>query len=261
MKAMIFIFLLTVSSAFAGLPPTSSKGNGETAYKTTFKFNFPNVTITRSGSTATFGNISLAGSGTNKNMTAVNGGIVYTDADSMEVSAAGSSGQYLVSGGAGAPTWATVAPGSLQVAVIKDEKTSGTSAGNFVTGTWRVRTLNTLYPAVSPIVTLSANQFIVPAGNYYIDAVANSYGVVTYTKAKIYNVTAAADITELHGTSTYGGTDGSAVSRVTGYVTFAVPTTLELHHICANTTTNGFGITNTGLGAKEVYAQVTIIKL
>jgi len=51
--------------------------------------------------------IGLAYGGTNKNMTAVNGGVVWTDADSMEVSAAGSSGQILQSNGAAAPTWST----------------------------------------------------------------------------------------------------------------------------------------------------------
>lgn len=47
----------------------------------------------------------LTKGGTNKNMTAVNGGVVYTDADSQEVSAAGTSGQVLQSNGAAAPTF------------------------------------------------------------------------------------------------------------------------------------------------------------
>jgi len=47
----------------------------------------------------------LANGGTNKNLTAVNGGVIYTDADSHEVSAAGTSGQELQSNGAAAPTW------------------------------------------------------------------------------------------------------------------------------------------------------------
>lgn len=51
--------------------------------------------------------IGLAYGGTNKNMTAVNGGVVYTDADSMEVTAAGSAGQILRSAGAAAPVWST----------------------------------------------------------------------------------------------------------------------------------------------------------
>lgn len=48
---------------------------------------------------------SLTNGGTNKSLTAVNGGLVYTDANSMEISAAGTSGQAVLSGGAGAPTF------------------------------------------------------------------------------------------------------------------------------------------------------------
>jgi hypothetical protein len=51
--------------------------------------------------------LALNQGGSAKNMTAVNGGVVYTDADSMEVSAAGTAGQVLTSAGAGTPTWQT----------------------------------------------------------------------------------------------------------------------------------------------------------
>lgn len=51
------------------------------------------------------GVLPLANGGTNKNMTAVNGGVVWTDADSQEVIAAGTNGQILRSNGAAAPTW------------------------------------------------------------------------------------------------------------------------------------------------------------
>jgi hypothetical protein len=47
----------------------------------------------------------LSKGGTNKNMTAVAGGVVYTDADSQEVLAAGSSGQILQSNATSAPSW------------------------------------------------------------------------------------------------------------------------------------------------------------
>lgn len=53
------------------------------------------------------GQVALANGGTNKNMTAVNGGVVYTDADSQEVTAAGISGQVLESNGAAAPSFKT----------------------------------------------------------------------------------------------------------------------------------------------------------
>lgn len=50
------------------------------------------------------GILPLAKGGTNKNATAVNGGLVYSDADSMEITSAGTSQNWVLSGGAGAPT-------------------------------------------------------------------------------------------------------------------------------------------------------------
>lgn len=51
------------------------------------------------------GILPLANGGTNKNMTASNGGIVYTDTDSQELLAPGTSGQILQTNGAAAPTF------------------------------------------------------------------------------------------------------------------------------------------------------------
>lgn len=59
----------------------------------------------------------LASGGTNKNMTAVNGGVVWSDADSLEVTAAGTSGQPLLSAGAAAPTWGTASTGPTDFTV------------------------------------------------------------------------------------------------------------------------------------------------
>lgn len=53
------------------------------------------------------GIIPLAYGGTGAALTAVNGGIVWSNASTMAISAAGSSGQILRSGGPGAPTWST----------------------------------------------------------------------------------------------------------------------------------------------------------
>jgi hypothetical protein len=59
------------------------------------------------------GVLPLANGGTSKNLTASNGAIVYSDADSFELSGVGTSGQALVSGGAGAPTWYAPTAGSI----------------------------------------------------------------------------------------------------------------------------------------------------
>lgn len=51
------------------------------------------------------GVLPMSNGGTDKNLTPTLGGVVYTDANSMEVLSAGTSGQVLKSNGAAAPTW------------------------------------------------------------------------------------------------------------------------------------------------------------
>jgi excisionase family DNA binding protein len=59
------------------------------------------------------GILPLANGGTNKNMTASNGALAYSDADSFELSSVGIAGQALISGGAGAPAWHAPTIGSV----------------------------------------------------------------------------------------------------------------------------------------------------
>lgn len=51
------------------------------------------------------GQIALAYGGTNANLTAVNGAVAYSTASALALTAAGTSGQVLTSGGAASPTW------------------------------------------------------------------------------------------------------------------------------------------------------------
>jgi hypothetical protein len=60
------------------------------------------------------GVLPLANGGTNKALTAATGGVVYTDADSQEVTAAGTSGQYLKSNGSSAPAFASFTAPTVQ---------------------------------------------------------------------------------------------------------------------------------------------------
>jgi len=60
----IFLILLFANVVFAGLPPTTTKASGDASNFTTFKFLFPNFTVTRSGINTTFNVNSVAGGGT-----------------------------------------------------------------------------------------------------------------------------------------------------------------------------------------------------
>jgi hypothetical protein len=87
--------------------------------------------------------ISLSNGGTNASLTAVNGGVVYSTGSAMAISAAGTAGSILVSAGAAAPIWGTVALGSansvtgtLGISNGGTNATSQTTNGiNFFNGT------------------------------------------------------------------------------------------------------------------------------
>ena len=69
------------------------------------------------------GQVALANGGTNANLTAVAGGIVYSGASALAISAAGTSGQVLTSGGTGAPTWST----PTAYATVTDDTTTNST--------------------------------------------------------------------------------------------------------------------------------------
>lgn len=65
------------------------------------------ITIDNTGATTYNGVVPMNKGGTNKNMTASAGAVAYSDADSLELTAVGTSGQFLQSNGTSAPTWIT----------------------------------------------------------------------------------------------------------------------------------------------------------
>lgn len=77
-----------------------------------------------SGSVSWQGNVvGLAYGGTNANLTAVAGGVVYSGASALAISASGTSGQVLQSNGSSAPTWVTP---TAYASVTDDTTTNGT---------------------------------------------------------------------------------------------------------------------------------------
>ncbi|MDO3651319.1 hypothetical protein, partial [Nocardia mangyaensis] len=78
---------------------------------------------------------------------------------------------------------------SQPVAFVKDVKASGTDGGTFTSGAWQTRDLTQLSGDIAAVgVTLSSNQFTLPAGKYVIEAKAHSYNV-TYNKSARNNIT------------------------------------------------------------------------
>ena len=134
--------------------------------------------------------ISLANGGTNANLTATNGGVVYSTASAFAISAAGTAGSVLVSAGAAAPTWSTVALGSansvtgtLGISNGGTNATSQTSNGiNFFNGTSVTSASALTYISGSGVTAtenIRAAGFNI-AGNSLITSVTPSGGSAVY---------------------------------------------------------------------------------
>jgi hypothetical protein len=142
---------------------------------------------------------------------------------------------------------------------LQDQKAANTAGGTFTSGAWQTRTLNT---EVTDTIgsTLSSNQFTLPAGTYDIDAIVPAFTVGLH-KAKLYNITDAADT--LQGTSASAQASSSVFSYsvVRGRFTIAGTKTFEIRHQCQTTrATDGFGI-QSNFSVTEIYTDVVIKKI
>ena len=143
---------------------------------------------------------------------------------------------------------------------VRDEHTSGTNGGQFDSGAWRTRVLNTVL--VNEIgASLASNQLTLPAGTYWIEAEATAIWIGAH-KAKLFNFTDTADI--LLGSSESNvnfTTRGSDVpSRIIGRFTLAAEKVLEIQHQCTVTAGGGFGQPGSPGELVEVYTDVRIWK-
>lgn len=118
--------------------------------------------------------VSLSDGGTNASLTAVHGGVIYSTASAMAISAAGTSGQILNSVGAGTPTWinqsAITAGIATTVTLVATNSTAATHYLTFVdtaTGDENVRTDTGLtYNPSTNVLTAGTVDAIIDGGAY-----------------------------------------------------------------------------------------------
>jgi hypothetical protein len=73
------------------------------------------------------GIVSLANGGTNANLSATAGGIVYSGASALAITAAGTAGYLLTSGGSGTPTWTQSTATNVNNAVVQRDSSGNIS--------------------------------------------------------------------------------------------------------------------------------------
>ena len=103
--------------------------------------------------------IGLAYGGTNATLTAVNGGVVYSTASAMAITAAGTAGQVLTSNGAAAPTWAAAVSSNITTKGLYEN--AATISANYTIGSGN----NAI--SAGPITVASGVTVTVPSGSVW----------------------------------------------------------------------------------------------
>ena len=203
--------------------------------------------------------------------TTTRGDLITRDATNNVRKALGTSGQVLVSDGTDIQ-WSkigtthldgTMSAVTVHAILIRDEKASGTTGGNFVLGAWRTRDLNTEVYDTGNHAAVAANQITLQAGTYRFHAEAPGYQVGSH-KARLWNVTDGATVVLTNGGTAHGTSAASAAadacattSVVVGRFTIATAKVLELQHQSTATDADGFGLA-TGFGINEVYSWIRL---
>ncbi len=179
------------------------------------------------------GLLAMANGGTNASLTAALGAIPYSTASAFAFLAPGTSGQFLRSGGAGAPTWST----STFSTTYAINSILYASAANTVTG---------LTPALSSVLLSTATSTGVPV---WSGAMTNGQLIIGSTGATpaVSTITAGSGISISNGagsitinstggglaTATIAGTTQTAAVNTQYIALNAAQTTVTLPAVCA----------------------------
>ncbi len=150
---------------------------------------------------------------------------------------------------------------AVYYALILDQKAAGTNGGTSTASTWITRDLNTEVIDTNNIVTIASNQFTLQTGTYRIHASVPGFSCYGH-KAKLYNVTSAADV--LQGTSEYAGVGFYSTNRsiIAGQFAIVGAEVFEIRHWTTTTTvTYGFGYAVNIATYSEIYTKVEIWKV
>jgi hypothetical protein len=148
------------------------------------------------------------------------------------------------------------------VALICDQKSSGTDGGTFTAGAWRTRDLNTEISDADGIVSISSNRFTLQAGTYTIEWSAPGHRMARM-RSKLKNITTGTDVE--YGISAYNhaGYYNTTLAIGMATLTIASASAFEIQHWTSTTVSgDGLGVGGgaNGGGVVEKFTMVTIHK-
>jgi len=137
---------------------------------------------------------------------------------------------------------------------VRDEKTAGTHGGASSTGSFLIRTLNTVVTNEITGASLASDQITLPSGTYYVFAGVPVYGADNF-KVKLRNTTDSSD-------TLIGGNDyDTARGLIIGRFTIAAQKVFEIQYRVATArATFGLGYA-ANFSTIEIYTDVQIWKV
>lgn len=149
---------------------------------------------------------------------------------------------------------------TIQYLHVRDEKSAGTHAGAFASGSWLTRTLNTVKFNEITSASLSSNAISLPAGRYRGRARAPAHEVGLH-KSRLRDTTN--NVTVALGAShrSFDASNNSGDSMIWFDFTLSGTANIELQHRCdGGEDPTGFGQA-ANLGETEVYAEIYMWKV
>ncbi len=140
LKLIAALILIDISSATAGLPPTTSKVSSDSSNATTFNYQFPNFTGTHTGPTLSLGVNSIAGGGTGQ-------ATANAALNALLPTQTGNSGSVLETNGTNA-LWTSVGASAMPSAIASSTSVVTSASTSFVTA---ITTSITTTAASAPI--------------------------------------------------------------------------------------------------------------
>jgi hypothetical protein len=173
--------------------------------------------------------VGLAYGGTAANITAAAGAVVYSTSSALGVTAAGTSGQVLTSGGTSAPTWTSQSALSVGTATVATRATNinGGSAGYLI---YQIDTNSTAFiePGASGTFLQSTGASTAPgwaAGNVTFGSTTVALGATSTSLAGLTSINATSGATSFFATPTSPVVFAGATTLTLGYGSTAASTT------------------------------------
>jgi hypothetical protein len=147
----------------------------------------------------------------------------------------------------------------MSIAIVRDEKSTGTPGGTFTTGAYRTRDLNSIHFDGDGIVSLDDDLFTLQPGTYLIFARAPAYRIGE-CNLRLWDNTGFEVVLDGASNNASNSAAYHAICTLLGFVEPTVETDYLLGMKGESTQgTNGMG--KEGNGAIEIFTEILIIKV